>query len=342
VKFPEVKRGPRTAAGQAAIDRFVEWLLSFRSTLDFTPQARGWCYLLENLHVVSKDAFKRLEYFINERRKDGSLPLDFCAEDEKRAAQNREDLDKESPKEYAELHAKIAAECWEFYDPINFWEYQQYYIEMAVEKVDLRELFEKVCAEYHLPIWNCGGWSDINSRAEVMKRFRDHDRAGRHCVLLYCGDLDPKGEQMSDYLRSNLQDLEHAVGWSPDESRLTIERFGLNEDFIRKHGLTWIDGLVTSSGEDLANTRHPDHTKAYVQNYIKKYGERKVEANALVAQYQAGRQLCRETIEKYIDPDGIKRYEKARARRRREVKKELPAALKAELDSKSGGNGKAR
>ena len=52
-------------------------------------------------------------------------------------------------------------------------------------------------------------------------------------------------------------------------------------DFIERHGLTWIDGLVTSSGQDLASSRHKDHKAAYVQDYLSQFGARKCEANAL-------------------------------------------------------------
>jgi hypothetical protein len=341
VRFPETPRGPRTAATQAKIDAFVEWLLNFRSRLDFTPGKRGWCYMLENQSIVSKGAFGRLEYFIDERRKDGSLPLDFCSEDDKRAVENSENLDTDTPKEYAESYATIAADSWETYTQIIFCAYQLYYIEMVVEKVDLKELFKKVCAEYHVPIWNAGGWSDINSRANLLKRFREHVRAGRRCVLLYCGDFDPAGFHISNLIYKNLKRLKGAVGWFPADGQLIIDRFGLNIDFIEAYGLTWIEGLETGSGKNLADEDHKDHWKTYVQDYMKLCKERKVEANALVAHYEAGRQLCRNAIEKYIDPAGIKRYEKALKRERLKVKQELPAALKAALDGTSGGNGKA-
>ena len=49
----------------------------------------------------------------------------------------------------------------------------------AVEKLDLRNLFEVVCAEFYVPITNFKGWSDLNSRAAMMKRFAQHEAAGR-------------------------------------------------------------------------------------------------------------------------------------------------------------------
>jgi hypothetical protein len=44
------------------------------------------------------------------------------------------------------------------------------------------------------------------------------------------------------------------------------------------HGLTWIDNLETSSGEQLDDPDHADHDKRYVQDYIANFGVRKCEA----------------------------------------------------------------
>ena len=123
----------------------------------------------------------------------------------------------------------------------------------------------------------------------MMERFAEWEADGKQCVLLYCGDHDPGGLHISDFLRANLQDLEKSVGWSP--RNLIIDRFGLDFDFTEANGLTWIDNLETSSGRSLADPKHPDHKKPYVQSYLKRFGERKVEANALVARPEAGHEL---------------------------------------------------
>jgi hypothetical protein len=72
----------------------------------------------------------------------------------------------------------------------------------------------------------------------------------------------------------------------------------------RSTGLSWTNNLITSSGENLADPLHNDHKKPYVQDYIARFGVRKVEANALVVRPQAGRQLCLDAIQRYI-PDGL-------------------------------------
>jgi hypothetical protein len=287
---------------------------------------------VEQSGIIGKSQFDQCESLINDLRREGTLPLDFCASDEKRQPSNLEQLDAETPGDFAGSWIETALNAWESYEPVSFWDFQRYYLEAAVEKVDLRTLFEGICAEFHVPIWNAGGWSDINSRADLMSRFCKHDEAGRRCVLLYCGDHDPAGLLISDTLRENIRQLEHAVGWSPDEDRLIIDRFGLNADFIKSHRLTWIDGLETGGGRyNLEDPRHPMHFADYVQDYLKKFGARKVEANALVVAADAGRKLCRDAILKYIDADGIKRYEVRLGEEREKVRRELPAAMRRAL-----------
>jgi len=164
-----------------------------------------------------------------------------------------------------------------------------------------------------------------------MQGFRKHAEKGRHCVLLYCGDFDPFGLQISDFIRANLLDLTAAVGWEPTEEALTIERFGLNYDFIKRNGLTWVDGLETSSGRNLALPDHPDNKKPFVQEYLRRYGSRKVEANALVTRADAGRQLCREAIGKYLSTVGVRQYRQWLAARREEARAALPVAMRQTL-----------
>jgi hypothetical protein len=213
----------------------------------------------------------------------------------------------------------------ESYTPFSFWDDLNVYVEVAVEKLDLRNLFEPVCRQFRVPITNFKGWSDLNSRAAMMRRFEEHENAGRKCVLLVCGDHDPGGLLITNTLHKNLEDLVYAVDWSP--INLVIRRFGLNADFIEANGLTWIDNLETSSGGRLDDPRHSDHRKPYVQEYIREFGVRKCEANALVVAPQAGRQLCRDAILQYIPAGAVEDYES----RLSDVRQEFRTALREAL-----------
>ncbi len=166
------------------------------------------------------DAAQRL---INECRKTGLLPLDICAIDDKRAADGLENLDDQDVEAEAERIVNYTERAPLTFTPVSFWDGLPVYVEMLVEKIDLKNLFAPVCAKYHVAFANGGGWNDINGRAAMMLRFAEHEASGRQCVLLYCGDHDPGGLNISDFLRSNFADLKRAVGWSPD--RLIIDRY---------------------------------------------------------------------------------------------------------------------
>jgi hypothetical protein len=332
--LPTGKRGRRSAEAQkqyeAGMKRFAGRLNEINSTLDFKVGVRGWCYILENRHLIAKGDFDKAQDLIAECRKKGYLPIDFTAEDENRAADHLEALDDADPARHAGALVD-ALHRWDRYTPLSFWDNQPNYVQMVVEKNDLKNLFSAACRGYRVPLINSKGWSDLNLRAALMRRFKEHELKGRRPVLLYCGDHDPVGLQIPETLPKLLAELESAVGWSP--RNLILERFGLNADFITQHGLTWIDGLQTSSGMDLADPKHKHHKADHVQRYIRTYGNKKVEANALVVRPEAGRRLCREAIEKYLDLGAIAAYEEALAERRQLVQARLPETVQFFLDN---------
>ncbi len=199
------------------------------------------------------------------------------------------------------------------------------------------------------------GWSSILQRGEYARRFKEAEENGKKCLLLYCGDHDPDGLRISDFLRKNLEDVRYITwrdeteGYNPEN--LEIERFGLNYEFIKANNLSWIDNLITGSGGELAKVidgkivqgttkegrPHPNFHKDYVQDYLSKYGVRKCEANAIVVRPDAGRKLCRDTIEKFLGKNASNRFAGKRAimkqkfreiREETEVQELLEEALK--------------
>lgn len=289
--------------------------------------ARGYAYLLEGENLITKGEIDYAEKLINKIRKNdfGSgapwdnalLPTDFTARDDARqwyCTPNRMD-DDESPKDYLRTQAKSILNGWGF--DRSFWAYQDYFIQVLVEKIDLVTLFRPVCKEYGIPITTGKGWSTINQRADILSRFAYwEDNHGCQPVLLYCGDFDPVGVKMSDNLGKNLtDDLADALvpvddgyvtGW--DEYPIHVDRFGLNEGFVFGNDLTWIDNLETGSQRDLCSPSHPDHEKPYVQDWLDEYGCRKVEANAMVKNASEGRQLFENTVSRYLGDDPKAEY----------------------------------
>src|SRR6516165_2908482 len=125
--------------------------------MDFAVGSRGWCYILER-HGLRKGDFDDAEKLISACRKSGDLPLDICAEDSSRETIGLEQIDdNDIPGEVESWVDHLRNYAHENYTPISFWDDLDVYVEMAVEKLDLRNLFEPVCAEFHVPIKNFKG-----------------------------------------------------------------------------------------------------------------------------------------------------------------------------------------
>jgi hypothetical protein len=328
--LPKRPRGRPSAAAELEyreqVAAFCALIRQIQSTMDFRVGSRGWCYILER-HGLRKGDFGAAQKLITACRKSGELPLDICAEDASRETVGIEQIDRNDiPDEIESWIDHLRNHAHESYTPISFWDDLDVYVEVAVEKLDLRNLFEPVCEEFHVPLTNFKGWSDLNSRAAMMRRFKMHEAAGRRCILLLCGDHDPGGLHITETMRKNLEDLSVAVGWSPEN--LVIIRFGLNADFIDEHSLTWINNLETSSGEQLDDPDHDDHDKVYVQSYIAKFGIRKCEANSLVVEPEVGRELCRTAILEHPPADAVERYERKLDRLRKQLRRALRERVK--------------
>ncbi len=304
---------------EVEVAEFCARLQEVASRQDFRISGgRGWAYILEGERVIDKDDIDAAEKLINDCRKNGSLSVDICGEDSKRAVENLEHLNNPNPRERAQEVLNYVNRAENYYYPFWFWDDQEFYVQVATEKADLKNLFTKTCAGFYVPIANWGGWGDLKKEAE-----------GKQCVLLCRYDFDPGRLQITNFLRSNLEDMAGAEGvdWSP--KHLIIDRFGLNYDYIVKNKLVWINNLITINKDipPLDSPRHPDHFKPYLQDYLKRYGARKVEANALLKRPENARALCRQAILKYAPEDAVEQYERKLAVVRSKMRKHLRRLL---------------
>ncbi len=296
---------------------FVKELKEISDKVGMKISSRGWCYQLEGYGSINKNHFDKVEKIINDCRKQGFLPIDFIANEEGRSFSGVEIPDDETPSEFLESWINALVEAENYYVP-DWWDGEEYYVQMLVEKIDLKTLFKPICKKYHIPIATSSGWSSMLQRAIYGKRFKEAEERGLKTILLYCGDHDPDGLRISDKIRKNLDDIKDIIwdygetGYNP--SKLKIVRFGLNYDFIEKHKLTWIDNLITGTkdkklkGIGLDNHKHPNHNMPYVQAYLKKIGVRKCEANAIITIPKIARKLAEDTIQKYLGLDAEKRF----------------------------------
>ena len=267
--------------------------------------SRGWCYLLEGLGLIDKGEFSKAQKAINDCRKLGLLSIDFVAEDQdvtRRFAGIHEAADptvllKRLREEVQEVLKELPAQT------TDYWADEEYYLMMCVEKGDIRNLFKPVCDEYHVPIVNSKGWYPILLRAHIATLSRKAEKTNLKPVLLLFYDHDIAGLKITNTFTKGLNDISEATGWKP--WNLEIYRFGLNADDVEKYGLTWIENLKTSSGRD------PDWNRKDVKEYVRKFGVRKCESNALFKNdetLEAGETICRDAIERYYGEDALERF----------------------------------
>ena len=249
-----VPSGERGRNRDVALQKFADALKNIQKQIDFKMSSRGWAYFLENLEVYlpsgdrfTKGHFNKVEDTIVTCRKRGFLPIDFTVSDKRRAFEGVEIPSSSSPVRSFKSILRTVVENI-YYTP-NYWEGESYYIQMAVEKADLVSLFKPICQQFHIPIANMVGWSDLNSRFKMLRRFAKAQELGLEPKLLYYGDLDPYGNAISDFLRDNFNSMSEATGWyAPSD---LVDRFGLNLDFVIANDLTWVDNLISGSGNQL-------------------------------------------------------------------------------------------
>lgn len=308
------------------LENFASFIKEISCDIGFRVSSRGWAYILEQKRYINKDQFDKVSNAINKCRKNGLLPIDFTAEESARDFSGVENPTESSIIDDFGGWLHGAYDAADYYTP-DWWDGEEFYIQMVVEKIDLVTLFKPICEEYHIPIANSKGWSSMLQRAEYSRRFAEAEEKGLSCVLLYCGDHDPDGLRISEFIRKNLYDLKDiewadgTFGYNPEG--LMIDRFGLNYDFIQENNFTWIDNLITGSGRNLASSSHKNFNMTYVQEYLSKIGERKCEANAIIVLPDIAQNLVRENIERYIGSEAKTRFKEKRA----EVKEELETFL---------------
>src|SRR5262245_18352748 len=128
------------AAYQDKVAEFCRILLEVQSRLDFSVGSRAWAYGLQGERLIDKDDLDAAQLLINNCRKSGDLPLDICAEDDKRAAENLEQIDA-APRDEARGIFEYVKTAQQSYTPFSFWDDLDTYAQAATEKSNIKNLF---------------------------------------------------------------------------------------------------------------------------------------------------------------------------------------------------------
>ncbi len=151
---------------------------------------------------------------------------------------------------------------------VNLWESQDCYVEVMVEKQALEGVLEPVCQQLDVPFTANKGYSSSSAMYEASKRFVRQSELDKQLFVIYLGDHDPSGIDMSRDVLDRLElFIKTALGRANNEdSGLVVKRIALNMDQVRELNPPENPAKITDSRAD---------------GYIKRFGHSSWELDAI-------------------------------------------------------------
>jgi hypothetical protein len=106
---------------------------------------------------------------------------------------------------------------------VDLWEHQQTYIEVWVEKEALIQVVQIACNPLDIPYFACKGYVSQSELWGAAQRLKALNKKGKDAVVLYFGDHDPSGIDMTRDIGARLRQF---------GARVDVRRLALNMDQI--------------------------------------------------------------------------------------------------------------
>lgn len=172
--------------------------------------------------------------------------------------------------------SQILDACAEQYR-IDPWLQQDCHVEVMVEKDALSGVLEPVCRDLRITFTANKGYTSLSNLYEASRRMRRWADADKHVVVLYMGDHDPSGIDMT-------RDIEDRLDMLTGGRVTDIRRLALNMEQVDNY----------QPPENPAKT-----TDSRFASYLAEYGESSWELDALEPRVLGD--LVREEVEGLID-----------------------------------------
>ena len=112
---------------------------------------------------------------------------------------------------------------------LDRWAGQKYHVEVWCEKDALSGVIEPVCNRFHVRFLANRGYSSSTAMYDAAKRFDAAYARGFEPVVLYLGDHDPSGLDMSRDITDRLHLLTYGAG-------VAVDRLALNYGQVEEYG----------------------------------------------------------------------------------------------------------
>lgn len=242
-------------------------------------EKQGYRLTLRQLYyqLVARDVipnsvteYTRIGNVVNRGRLAGFIDWDMI-EDRVRVPQSRSHWT--SPKEIIEAAAQS------YYR--SRWESQKHYIEVWCEKDAVSNILQPVCRRFDVTFMANRGYSSQTAMYEASSRLYAANQAGKHLEVIYFGDHDPSGIDMT-------RDIKDRLGIFLNNGRpfTLVYRAALNMDQVKKY----------RPPENPAKVTDPRF-----KDYVTVWGDKSWELDALEPKVLA--RLVEDRIKLFIDQD---------------------------------------
>ena len=163
---------------------------------------------------------------------------------------------------------------------LDRWSGQAWYVEVWCEKDALSSVLEPVCDRYHIRFLANRGYSSASAMFDASRRFADAGKSGKKVALIYLGDHDPSGMDMTRDIMDRQREFLRGSGLA----EMTIHRLALNLNQVQTYN-------PPPNPAKLSDSR--------ARSYIAQYGYESWELDAL--EPQTLDQLTSSAILQYLD-----------------------------------------
>ena len=211
--------------------------------------SRQICYQLLTKNIIAGSEFDSIEDLINNARLAGLIDWDAIEDRSREMIQNSH---WDTPKD-------ILLSCSHQFR-IDKWAIQPNYVEVMVEKQALEGVLIPVCKELDIPFTANKGYASSSTLYEASKRYLARLNEGKALFVLYLGDHDPSGVDMTRDISKRLNMFIRST------DAVYVDRIALNMDQITRFELPPNPAKMTDTRAD---------------DYIKKFGTSSWELDAI-------------------------------------------------------------
>jgi hypothetical protein len=258
--------------------------------------------LVEDLRILQKtnNEYKRLSKVLVDARLAGLVPMDVFADLNRGLAYDPTEFFE--PDDHFERWFDAFKRCDTLYK-VPRWHEQENYVEVWVEKAAMQGFFQQVTERLEVPLFPTRGYPSLTSLSEAAERLRGVE--GQNIVILYFGDFDPSGVDITRYVRERMQDDFHI--------KVEVERIAINGEQLEEYSLPTAPPKQSDSRTAAFEAEHGDET-VELEGF---------QPNDLTV-------LIREAVEGRFDTDKFDETREREREGRREIRERIDESLAEE------------